>query len=79
MPDFAVGQAYYIEGMVREMWDVGQPEHGMPAAVAARYIGCIQGNRLWHAFEVWHRNVEIGVLFMTDGDAEQLTIVPVGL
>lgn len=64
--------------MVRDMWDVGHPEHGMPTAVAARYIGEIQGNRLWHAFEVWHAGEEIGVLFMTDADAERLSIVRVG-
>jgi len=72
-----VGRAYLVEGMHAELWDVGHPEHGKPYAVAGRYLGWIQGTRRWHAFEVWHLGVEIGVLFMNESDLAALIVVEV--
>lgn len=73
-----VGREYYISGMVREMWDAPHEKYGAPESIAARYIGCVRGQRRWHAFEVWIAGRECGCLFMTDADVAKLHIVPLG-
>ena len=70
------GKGYYLEGMVRSMWDWPHPRYGAPPALATRYLGALQGNRLWHGFEVWVENREEGVLFMTDDDLNLLKVTP---
>lgn len=70
------GREYYISGMTPEMWDIPHERYGAPAAIAARYIGCVRGHRRWHAFEVWIGGNESGCLFMTDLDLTKLHIVP---
>lgn len=75
--ELLLGKAYYLEGMERPMWDRPHPRFGAPHALATRYIGCLQGHRRWHAFEVWVENREEGVLFMTDADLELIKITPI--
>ena len=75
--ELVVGRAYYLEGMKKEMWDAPHPIFGAPPAVAGRYLGCLQGARRWHGFEVWVRGREEGVLFMNDEDLSKLVVTPI--
>jgi hypothetical protein len=69
-----VGRIYHLEGMKREMWDGPHPRFGAPPALATRYLGCLQGRRLWHGFEVWVDGNEEGVIFMNDEDLSKLSV-----
>lgn len=72
-----VGRAYFLSGMVEDMWTTGHPQFGKPEAVAGYYLGCLQGTRRWHGFEVWAGGKERGVIFMTDEDLSKLRVEPV--
>lgn len=75
--DLVVGRVYHLRGMVEEMWDAPHPIYGAPPALAARYLGSVQGLRRWHAFEVWHQGEEKGCLFMNDNDLARLTVTEI--
>ncbi len=75
--ELLVGKAYYLEGMAPDMWDAPHPVFGAPLCIAARYLGSLQGLRLWHGFEVWVASSEQGVLFMNDEDLNKLKVTPV--
>lgn len=76
MEQLVVGKTYYLEGMVRPMWDGPHPRFGAPPALATRYLGSLQGHRLWHGFEVWVESKEEGVLFMNEDDLKKIRITP---
>lgn len=69
-----VGRAYYLSGMVDDMWTTGHPVYGKPEALAGYYLGCLHGTRRWHGFEIWAKGQEQGVIFMTDADLQKLTV-----
>jgi hypothetical protein len=70
-----VGNAYYLRGMTGDMWTTGHPEYGTPDELAGRYLGSLRGTRVWHGFEIWVSGKEVGVIFMTTADLEQLSVV----
>ena len=72
--DLEVGRIYLLQGMERSMWDRPHPRYGAPSSLATRYLGCLQGARKWHGFEVWVENREQGVLFMNDADLNKLRV-----
>lgn len=72
-----VGKGYYLQGMSAEMWDRPHPVFGAPRALAARYLGHIEGSRRWHGFEVWVDNQEQGVLFMNDEDLSKIIVTEI--
>ena len=72
--ELVVGGIYRLEGMVRTMWDSPHPVFGAPPSLAGRYLGCLQGVRRWHGFEVWVEHREEGVIFMNDDDLCKLTV-----
>jgi hypothetical protein len=72
-----VGHGYYLSGMHADMWGNVHPHFGRPEAIAARYLGWLQGVRRWHGFEVWKDEAEQGVLFMSSQDLARLTVRPI--
>ncbi len=69
-----VGRAYCLRGLNPGMWDNSHPKFGRPFELAARYLGSLQGTRRWHGFEVRVDGADEGVIFMNDGDLDQLEI-----
>jgi hypothetical protein len=71
------GRGYLLSGMGALAWTNSHPVFGRPGAIAAIYLGCLQGTRLWHLFEVQVRNTDQGVILMNDADLVQLTATEV--
>lgn len=67
-------RAYQLSGMVPAMWGNAHTRFRTPFAVAAIYLGSIQGTRTWHLFEVQYDDKEAGVLLMPTSDLNQLTV-----
>ena len=75
--ELLVGKAYYLEDMVRPMWDRPHPRFGAPPALATRYLGSLRGNRRQARTGSTGEGREEGVLFMHDADLERIKITPV--
>jgi len=72
--ELQVGHAYVLDGMQPTLWGNAHLRFGQPHVLAARYLGSLEGARLWHLFEIHVEGHEIGVLLMNDADLAQLTV-----